>query len=189
MQNEVNQVRSWAEVSGSDKFLSLSLENQERARELYYQDNVAPRVPKGMEQRARALFDQDTLSMVSANDNPPAEQQQDGVGAMDYVKEVGGGALTGTGSLVKGLGDMVRHDPQDRLPISTPAGDFTPLSARIGKLTDPITSAIADAIDVPGDWLTKKARQYQALKLMPLKSTRKQHAFGRYRQALDLEHG
>ncbi len=61
MQNEAKQFRSWAEVSSSEKFLSLSPEHQERARELY-QDNVAPRVPQGMEQRAREMFDQDTAA-------------------------------------------------------------------------------------------------------------------------------
>lgn len=172
MQNEVNQVRSWAEVSSSDKFLSLSLENQERARELYYQDNVAPRVPKGMEQRARALFDQDTLAVNDqhALDNEDYSYDADavdspaqgGIEAMDFVKEAGGGALTGTGAMISGAGDLVRPNPQERAPVETPNGEFTPLSARIGSLTDPVTNAIANAIDAParavGEWLSGKGK-------------------------------
>lgn len=172
MQNEVNQVRSWAEVSGSDKFLSLSLENQERARELYYQDNVAPRVPKGMEQRARALFDQDTLAVNDqhALDNEDYSYDADavdspaqgGIKAMDFAKEAGGGALTGTGAMISGIGDLVRPNPQERTPVETPKGEFTPLSARIGSLTDPVTNAIANAIDAParavGEWLSGKGK-------------------------------
>lgn len=93
MQNESKQVRSWGEVAGSDQFLTLSPEHQERARELYYQDNVAPRVPKGMEQRAREMFDQDTLP-----DSPSAL----GLSVPESAAAPGnqGGFITDTGNLL-----------------------------------------------------------------------------------------
>lgn len=172
MQNESKSVRTWSEVAGSEQFRALGPDHQERARELYYQDNVAPRVPKGMEQRARALFDQDTLgsSQQSSLDDENYDYStgvvdfpaQGGIEAMDFAKEAGGGALTGTGAMISGTGDLVRPNPQERTPVETPKGEFTPLSARIGSLTDPVTSAIANAIDVParavGEWLSGKGK-------------------------------
>ena len=172
MQNESKSVRTWSEVAGSEQFRALGPDHQERARELYYQDNVAPRVPKGMEQRARALFDQDTLgsSQQSSLDDENYDYSagvvdfpaQGGIEAMDFAKEAGGGALTGTGAMISGAGDLVRPSPQERTPAETPNGEFTPLSARIGSLTDPVTNAIANAIDAParavGEWLSGKGK-------------------------------
>lgn len=161
MQNEAKQFRSWAEVSSSEKFLSLSPEHQERARELYYQDNVAPRVPQGMEQRAREMFDQDTAASSAMGMQIP--DRQGGIEVMDYVKEAGAGVLTGTGAMISGVGDAVRHDPMGRQPVETPKGDFMPLTSRIGNALDPITRPVTDAIDGParavGGWISGKGQE------------------------------
>ena len=75
MQNQNQQARPWGEVAGSEQFRALSPEHQERARELYYQDNVAPRVPQGMEQRAREVFDQDTAGSTLTQGQATIQQQ------------------------------------------------------------------------------------------------------------------
>lgn len=123
MQNERQQVRPWGEVTSSEQFQALSSEHQERARELYYQDNVAPRVPQGMEQRAREMFDQDTAASSAMGMQIP--DRQGGIEAMDFAKEVGGGALTGTGAMISGTGDLVRPNPQERTPVETPKGELS----------------------------------------------------------------
>lgn len=161
MQNQRQQVRPWGEVTSSEQFQALSPEHQERARELYYQDNVAPRVPQGMEQRAREMFDQDTAASSAMGMQIP--DRQGGIEVMDYVKEAGAGVLTGTGAMISGVGDAVRHDPMGRQPVETPKGDFMPLTSRIGNALDPITRPVTDAIDGParavGGWISGKGQE------------------------------
>ena len=58
--------KKWSEVVSDERFLSLSPEDQERGRQLYFNDVVLPYVPEGMEQAARDLFAQDTKGSISS---------------------------------------------------------------------------------------------------------------------------
>ncbi|PRD26232.1 UNVERIFIED_CONTAM: traN [Trichonephila clavipes] len=136
MQNN-GQPRRWADVAASEQFLSLDPERQERARQLYFDDVVLPRVPAGMEQRARELFDQDTLQL-----KPP----RSGVQTADLGKELAAGALTGTGSVVSGAGDML-----------TTAGRAIERGAR-AVLPDQVVDAVRD-LPAPSDLLLRPAGQ------------------------------
>lgn len=89
MQNETRQPRRWAEVAASEQFLALAPERQERARQLYFQEVVLPRVPAGMELRARKLFDQDTQGTLGRST----------LGA-DAESPESGNLLTDTGNLL-----------------------------------------------------------------------------------------
>lgn len=65
--------KKWSEVVSDERFLSLSPEDQERGRQLYFNDVVLPYVPEGTEQAARDLFDQDTKGSISSG---PREKYQ-----------------------------------------------------------------------------------------------------------------
>lgn len=150
MQKESQQARPWGEVAGSEQFQALPAEHQERARELYFQDNVMPRVPKGMEQRARELFDQDSLGAIGQ----PAKQGQGEIGAMDFAKETGAGLLKGTGVVVSGLGDMIRPDDNglsNKLPDGTELPEIPTLRGAIADAIDPAARAA-------GSWLDEKGQ-------------------------------
>ncbi len=83
MENNPRQPRPWSDVASSDQFKNLTPDLQERARDLYFQENVLPRVPKGAETRARELFDADTRPVADADPAPSPEQPQQEVMAVD----------------------------------------------------------------------------------------------------------
>ncbi|MWV17577.1 hypothetical protein F3I16_16160 [Pseudomonas sp. L-22-4S-12] len=150
MQNENSQPRRWADVAASEQFRTLEPERQERARQLYFEDVVLPRVPTGMEQRARELFDQDSLGAIGQ----PAKQDQGEIGAMDFAKETGAGLLKGTGAIVSGLGDMIRPDDNglsNKLPDGTELPEIPTLRGAIADAIDPAARAA-------GSWLGEKGQ-------------------------------
>jgi hypothetical protein len=148
MQNN-GQPRPWADVAASEQFRALAPERQERARQLYFEQVVLPRVPAGRETRARELYDQDTLGTLS---QPTADRGE--VGAMDFVKEAGAGLLKGTGAIVSGVGDMVR--PEDRgLSNTLPDGTELP---KIKSLRELAADAIDPAARAAGGWLDEKGQ-------------------------------
>lgn len=148
MQNN-GQPRPWADVAASEQFRALAPERQERARQLYFEQVVLPRVPAGRETRARELYDQDTLGTIS---QPTADQGE--VGAMDFVKEAGAGLLKGTGAIVSGVGDMIR--PDDRgLSNTLPDGTELP---KIKSLRELAADAIDPAARAAGGWLDEKGQ-------------------------------
>lgn len=149
MQNN-GQTRPWADVAASEQFRALAPERQERARQLYFEQVVLPRVPNGREARARELYDQDTLGTIAQ----PSDEAQGEMGAMDFAKEAGAGLLKGTGAVVSGLGDMIRPDDNG---LSNTLPDGT-------ELPEPwsIREAAADVIDpaarAAGSWLDEKGQ-------------------------------
>ena len=134
MQNN-GQPRRWADVAASEQFLALAPERQERARQLYFEQVVLPRVPAGREARARELFDQDTLGTIAQ----PGKEKPGGIEAMDFAKEAVAGALKGTGAAVSGAGDLIRPN---RFGLSNTLPDGT-------ELPQPwsVRGAIADLVD------------------------------------------
>ena len=131
------------------------------------------------QQQASAQDAQPTNNKEEMGLDIPAGNQS--IELADYAKEFTGGALTGTGTAISGIGDAVRQSPLDRETYELPGGkEFTPLSNRIGSMLDPITQPIANAIDVPasaiGGWISGKGKQISdsktdAAKLLMEKST------------------
>nr|WP_298166485.1 LPD38 domain-containing protein [uncultured Pseudomonas sp.] len=151
MSNANSQPRPWGEVASSEQFRSLPPEHQERARQLYFQDVVLPRVPAGMEGRARKLFDQDTAGTAGQ-----AGSDEQGMRATDFAKEAGAGALTGTGAVVSGLGDLIRPDDNglsNTLPDGTELPEIPTLRGAIADAVDPVARAAGSWISEKGDAL------------------------------------
>ncbi|WXL27773.1 LPD38 domain-containing protein [Ectopseudomonas mendocina] len=154
------QPRRWADVAASEPFRSLAPERQERARQLYFQDVVLPRVPAGMEGRARELYDQDTLGSITQ----PIEAQGE-LGATDFAKEAGAGLLKGTGAVVSGLGDMIRPEDSglsDTLPDGTKLPEPWSIRETVANVVDPAARAV-------GGWLDEKGQAVADSKSQPAK--------------------
>lgn len=96
MPDENAQPRDWADIAASEQYQTLPPERQERARQLYFDDVILPRVPKGSEQRARALFDQDTGTAAPRAAGPAEEGKGFTAGlrsGWDNMKAAGGGMV------------------------------------------------------------------------------------------------
>ena len=104
----------WSEISQTDKFKALKPDDQERSRNLYFEEEVKPQYPENMLAQVRKDFDEDTapkksrglkdiaLETVSIIADTPRR-------AKEAIKEYGQSANSAAKSLIAGTGEMIER--------------------------------------------------------------------------------
>lgn len=92
--------KPWADVAGSDAFKALSPEDQEAARNQYFDQVVAPQVPADDVKTARAQFDQATAGTAT-------QREAERVARLGERGPLAGATDLGFKSMTFGLGDQL----------------------------------------------------------------------------------
>lgn len=98
----------WDQVVQSEKFQSLDEWKRQEVRGAFFDREIRPKAPADKVDAVQSAFFTRTEPDVFGRRDPEGE----GVGAMDYAKELGAGLNEGTGSVLQGVGDLVEQGGQ-----------------------------------------------------------------------------
>lgn len=128
--------KPWAEVASSDQFKALAPEQQEQARAQYFDQVVAPQVPKDQIDVARAQFDQQTALKTDGGGTGSELVRQLGLTARDAINGitglpamVGDALNAGVNAGIRGVNDVAGTNiPQ----IKSASGALNDIENRVG---------------------------------------------------------
>lgn len=150
--------KPWAEVSSSDQFKALAPQQQEQAREQYFDQVVAPKVPKDQIGAARAQFDEQTAPKTDSGGAGSELGRQLGLTARDAINGIAslpamaGDALNaGINAGIRGVNDVAGTSIPQLKPVS---GALNDIENRVGlpkpqngteRIVNDIATAMAGA--------------------------------------------
>jgi len=119
---------TWAEVQTNPEYQKLPAERKEAARKQYFDEMVAPKVPKEKLSSVRAQFDKDTTQQAAP---APAQPQRSEVAAMGDMNPIAGLAETGM-NMATGIA---------ALPVEAAASTYKLATAPWGKKAEEAAKA------------------------------------------------
>lgn len=149
--------KPWAEVASSDQFKALAPEQQEQAREQYFDQIVAPQVPKDQIGMARAQFDQQTAPKAEGGAGSDLVRQlglttRDAINGVTSLPAMAGDALNaGINAGIRGVNDVAGTNIPQLKPVS---GALNDIENRVGlpqpqngteRIVNDIATAMAGA--------------------------------------------
>lgn len=152
--------KPWAEVADSAEFKSLAPEQQEAARSQYFDQVVAPKVPKEQLDAARSQFDSQTGTKAPAEQPGLLKSFAAGVGrgvqdvALGAQQLVGHGLASGGIQNNPGMGNRIIQDAQQGLTRGaqevSPYQQAHPVATGAGEIAGNIAATAPLAAAIPG---------------------------------------
>ncbi|WP_110647617.1 LPD38 domain-containing protein [Salinicola peritrichatus] len=150
----------WQQVVQSERWQALDPEQRQAVRGAFFDRQIRPQTPGDKLEAVQSAFFTRTEPDVFGK----SDEEGGGVGAMDYVKELGAGLEEGTGAVLQGAGDLLEQGGKwvDRGLRAIGLGDAVDVGDRALGGRSP-----SDAVRGAGEWFdeggdTLRARQSEA---------------------------